>query len=60
MQDISTTLYQIMDKEQCSPIRAFFLLSEGTDKNGIHQLQSESNQKVGRRLRHSGNFKNVK
>ena len=58
MRDIGSALNIIMQKEQCSPIYAFFLLSkekEG-DEDGICKLQSKSGKKIGRRLRDKGNF----
>lgn len=58
MRDIGSALNIIMREEQCSPIYAFFLLSnkkEG-DEDGIHKLQSESSKKIGRRLRDKSNF----
>lgn len=59
MQDIGYMLNYIMRKNNCSPTRAFLLLTEG-DANGIRELQSESKEKTGRRLRNTGNIKNVK
>ena len=61
MQDIGMTLDRIMRDENCSPIRAFFILTnEEGEKDGIRELQSKSCTKVGRRLRDKGNFKNAK
>lgn len=58
MQDIGLALNTIMRDKQCSSIYAFFLLSDKKegDRDGIHKLQSKSNQKTGRRLRDTGNF----
>lgn len=58
MRDIGNALNNIMHNEKCSPIYAFFLLSEkkAGDENGVHKLQSESKKKVGRRLRDKSNF----
>lgn len=59
MQDIGVALNRIMLDKQCSPVYAFFLLSEkqkegGTD--GLYKLQSESKKKTGRRLRYKSDF----
>ena len=52
MQDISVALDIIMRDKQCSPIYAFFLLSQTKEggQDGLHKLQSKSKKKVGRRL----------
>lgn len=59
MRDISSALNNIMQKEQCSSIYAFFLLTEKTkdgENDGIRELQSKSSEKTGRRLRNTGYF----
>lgn len=58
MQDIGLALNTIMRDKQCSPICAFFLLSEKRegDRYGIHKLQPESKTEVGRRLCNKSNF----
>ncbi len=49
MQDIGQVLQETMRKEQCSSLRAFFILSEDKEKqHGIYILQSESDKKTGR------------
>ena len=61
MQDIGVALTTIMQAKQCSPICAFFLLSEKQkegDINGIHKLQPEPEKKVSRRLCNKSNFQN--
>ena len=60
MVDISSALQFQMQEKQCSPIYAFFLLSEEGDKDGIRLLQSQSKTKSGRRLRDKGNFQTDK
>ena len=61
MRDIGNALNEIMRNENCSPICAFFLFTqEEGDKNGIYKLQSESSEKVSRRLCHTGDFKKSK
>lgn len=51
MTDISNVLNQIMHEENCSPIRAFFILSEtGEQKHELHSLQSKPSEKTSRRL----------
>lgn len=59
MQDIGYMLNYIMRKHNCSPTRAFLLLTEG-DTNGIRELQSKSKEKTGGRLCNTGNIKNIK
>lgn len=57
MRDIGSALTQIMRDEQCSPVRAFFLLSENRgDKDGIHKLQPKSEKETSRGLRDKSNF----
>ena len=58
MQDIQDVLTKVMKQEQCSSIRAFFLLmNEGDDKDGIRKLQSEPRKKASRRLRDTSHIK---
>lgn len=59
MVDISSALQFQMQENQCSPIYAFFLLSEG-DKDGVRLLQSQSKTKSGRRLRDKSNIQTDK
>ena len=61
MRDIGDALNVIMQNENCSPIRAFFLFTqEEGDKSGIHKLQSKSSEEIGRRLCYTGNIKKSK
>lgn len=55
MVDISSALQSKMQENQCSPIYAFFLLSEG-GKDGVRLLQPQSKTESGRRLRDKSNF----
>ena len=60
MQDIGSVLNEIMLTENCSSVRAFFLLSENLEgrrtSNGLHKLQPKSNEKTRRRLRNKSDF----
>lgn len=60
MQDIGNALNMIMQNEKCSPICAFFLLSEkqkeGDMIDGIYKLQPKPKKEVSRRLRDKSNF----
>lgn len=59
MQDIGEALNTIMQEKQCSPVYAFFLLSESQregGKDGLRELQSKSEKKISRRLRYKGDF----
>ncbi len=49
MQDISIILNTIMQKEKCSPIRAFFILTKcGETTDELHSIQSKSSTKTSR------------
>ena len=59
MQDIGSVLNEIMLTENCSSVRAFFLLSENPERrpsDGLRKLQSKSNEKTRRRLRNKSDF----
>ena len=58
MRDIGQMLDYIMRQNNCSPVRALFLLTEGADENGICKLQPESKTKVSGRLCNQSNIKN--
>ena len=61
MRDIGMTLNKIMWDQECSPIRALFILAnEEGDEDGIRELQSKSREETGRGLCHTGDFKNTK
>ncbi len=61
MRDIGSALNEIMQNENCSPIRAFFLFAqEEGDKDGIYKLQSKSSEKVSRRLCYTSDIKKSK
>lgn len=61
MRDIGMTLNKIMWDQECSPIRALFILAnEEGDEDGIRELQSKSREEIGRRLCHTSDFKNTK
>lgn len=57
MMDITNTLLDIIQNEQCSPVHALFLLSGEGDKNGICELQSKPKKKIGRGLCNTSNIK---
>ena len=58
MQDIGVMLDKIMQDKQCSPVYALFILANGEQKDELRELQSESGEKVSRRLRYTSNFQN--
>lgn len=58
MRDIGTALNEIMQKKKCSPVYALFILANGEQKDELRELQSESGEKVSRRLRYTSNFQN--
>ena len=61
MRDIGMTLNKIMWDQECSPIRALFILAnEEGDGDGIRELQSKSEKETGRGLCYTGDFKNTK
>ena len=55
MQDIGNVLARIMQDEQCTPIRAFCLLTEEREEN-VRELQPKSGTKISRRLCNTGNI----
>lgn len=56
MQDIGIMLNSIMEKEQCTPLCALFILSEKEGDKDVRTVQPESVTKTGRRLRDKGNL----
>ena len=61
MRDIGNALNMIMQTNNCSSIRAFFLYSQNEgDVNVLRELQSESSKKISGRLRNSGNIEDIK
>ena len=57
MRDIGIVLNDIMQTNNCSPMCALFMLTEKDKERELYKLQSESGEKISRRLCDSSNIK---
>ena len=60
MRDISTELHWIMLEHHCSPMQALCILSAEVSKDGVYNVQPQSDKKARGRLRNSCNCKDNK
>ena len=60
MVDISSALQIKMQENQCSPIYAFFLISDEGRTDGVRLLQSQSTKESSGRLRNQSNIQTHK
>lgn len=57
MRDIGIVLNDIMQTNNCSPMCALFMLTEKDKERELYKLQSESGEKISRRLCDTSNIK---